>query len=226
MTAVVIPELAGVARLGRHVEHDARSFAYGVDLLGNTDTHTIYWTRHSPILDQGNLGSCTGNAMTGALGCDPLLRDDPAQYNEDYAVKLYEEATRLDAFPGEYPPDDTGSSGLAVAKAAKRFGKISIYHHAFTKLGILHALQHGPVIIGINWYEGFDTPDSDGVISIAGEVRGGHEVLIRGWDMDAGLLHGDNSWSSRWGANGSFSMTLETWLRLRAERADVILPLR
>ena len=39
---------------------------------------------------------------------------------EGFAVKLYEDATVVDGYPGEYPPDDTGSSGLAICKVSQR----------------------------------------------------------------------------------------------------------
>jgi hypothetical protein len=35
---------------------------------------------------------------------------------------LHGMATKLDGLPGEFPPDDTGSSGLGAAKAAKALG--------------------------------------------------------------------------------------------------------
>lgn len=223
----VLPELEGAFRLGRHLEHDARSRFWAVEDRLFGPVNTVYWIRHTPILDQGNLGSCTGEAMAGALGCDPLIGTaKPEDRGQPLALSLYELATQLDGFPGQYPPDDTGSSGLAVAKAAKQLGYIGAYHHAFTTLGMLRALQHGPVIIGINWYQGFDTPDTDGIISISGDVRGGHEVVIRGYDHDEALLHGDNSWGPGWGAQGSFSMTLDTWARLRREGADVTVPVK
>lgn len=228
MTVELIPELSGIARLGRHIEHDAASRLYAVEDRLFGAVNTVYWSRFSDILDQGEVGSCTGEAMTGALACAPLCRSesDAAVFDQPFALALYEHATEIDNIPGAYPPDDTGSSGLAVAKAAKAGGYISRYHHAFTTLGMLRALQHGPVIVGINWYSGFDSPDADGVISISGYVRGGHEVLIRGYDHDESLLHGDNSWGSGWGANGSFSMHLDTWARLRREGADVTVPIR
>lgn len=226
MTVELIPELPGPARLGRHIEHDPKSLFYAVEDRLFGPIATVFWSRRTLILDQGELGSCTGNAMTGWLGCSPFADKFPNvdTFDEKFAVQLYERATQLDNVPGQYPPDDTGSTGLAVAKAAKAEGYISAYHHAFTTKGMLRALQHGPVIIGINWYEGFDNPDPDGIVSIAGVVRGGHEVLVRGVDLESGLLHLDNSWGPLWGAKGSFSMTLDTWARLRREGADVTVP--
>ena len=224
-------------RLGRHIEHDIRSLAYlieddviaGVRIAERAQPVTsIIWPRYSQILDQGNISSCTGNALTGALGCAPFVNSaaDAGQYNENFAVKLYEEATTLDNFPGSYPPDDTGSSGLAVAKAAKRDGYITSYKHATSLNGLLHALQKGPVIVGATWYSGFDSPDATGRVEITGYVRGGHEFVVRGCDAVNKLLIADNSWGTNYGLGGSFNFTFDTWNRLRNNGADCTIPLR
>jgi hypothetical protein len=86
------------------------------------------------ILDQGKLGSCTGNAGTGAVGTQPFYHQvgknvlpavDDASAGEQFAVKLYSDATKADAIPDSYPPDDTGSSGLAICKVLNARGTIS-----------------------------------------------------------------------------------------------------
>ena len=63
------------ARLGRNLWLDARSLAYMVE----NDVHEMgkplsdqSWERVLTVLDQGDLGSCTGNAGTGALGTQPF----------------------------------------------------------------------------------------------------------------------------------------------------------
>lgn len=212
------------ARLGRHVEHDPRSLAYAYPEPSRRQPGPVLWPRYSPVLDQGQLGSCTGNAMVGWLGCAPHCRsvDIGATYDEDLAVKVYELATRLDRFPGQFPPDDTGSSGLAVAKAARRMGYLGSYSWAFTLAGLLNALQHQPVIVGIPWYDDMFTPDGSGEVHVGGEVAGGHEVLIRGWDGHYLLC--DNSWGAGWGIAGGFKLSLTTWSVLRRQGADVTVP--
>ena len=136
-------------------------------------------------------------------------------------MTLYEAATRLDSIRGAYPPDDTGSTGLAVAKAAKNAGLISGYKHATSITAALSALQTGPVITGVNWYEGFDEPDASGRVSIAGSVRGGHEFVVDGYDADAGLVYAHNSWGTSWGLAGRFCFSVDDWTRLLSEDGDV-----
>jgi len=225
-----IDEQPGAGRLGRHVEHDERSRDYAVELEELAPAAAVEWKRWSPILDQGQLGSCTGNAMAGWLGCEPHVASavEAARYTEHIAVQLYESATKLDAFPGVYPPDDTGSTGNAVAKAARSLGYITRYSWAFSVSGLLHALRYAPVIVGAPWYEGFDQPDAAGMVQPTGQIRGGHEFLIRGYKpgatLNEGVLLADNSWSTAWGDNGSFRFSVATWRKLRAERADVTVP--
>jgi hypothetical protein len=179
-------------------------------------------------LDQGALGSCVGNATIGALGCDPFyntLADKLADHplTEDDAIEIYSEATKIDPFPGEYPPIDQGTSGLAGAKAAKQAGLISGYRHAFSLADALAALQETPVITGIAWWSSFETPDPDGLVAIApgAEIRGGHEIAAIGYDADKGRVWFKQSWGPSWGVKGTFCMTAETWGQLLADKGDV-----
>jgi hypothetical protein len=230
-----IPELLDPhRRLGRHIAHDPRSRDFRVDAPPGAQFRTVVHERYSPILDQGELGSCTGNAMAGALACAPLCADPAAgaRFDETLAVKLYSGATRRDSIGGFYPPVDTGSSGLAVAKEARAEGLISSYGWAFTVAGLLHALQGSPVIVGVPWYAGFDQPSGpSALVQPTGQIRGGHEFVLRGLevtgtDADGWRLHADNSWGPGFGADGSFCFTVATWRVLRSQHADVVVPKR
>ncbi|MFG2722721.1 hypothetical protein ACGFW5_31145 [Streptomyces sp. NPDC048416] len=233
-----IDEYPGAGRLGRHVEHDPRSRAYALseDLLPSTYTSATHAVR-IPVLDQGDLGSCTGNAAEGLAGTDPLYGAIPATVaarptgdagaDEKQAVALYTAATRLDSIRGQYPPTDTGSTGLAVAKAAQAAGLISGYQHALSLDATLKALTTMPLIVGVNWYEGFDNPDASGLVSISGSVRGGHEFLLYGIDAAAGTVLARNSWGTGFGVDGCFSFSFDDLGRLLDEDGDatVFVPL-
>lgn len=210
--------------LGRIVHHDPRSKMFLYEPV-DKPVRNVVWQRFSPIIDQGDLGCCTGAAMAGWLGCAPhrANTEQANGFDLEYAHKLYSLATHLDPFPGYWPPTDTGSSGLAVAKAAKQFEDISSYRWATSAYGLVKALQSGPVIIGIPWYEGMFTPDRDGRIWPAGAVVGGHEVLIRGLSGRDLLL--SNSWGDSWGMGGEAFLPLDVWATLRKQQADVTIPI-
>lgn len=217
-------------RLGRSVNHDPRSLRY----LVASPARTIVSVEHQrviPVLDQGDLGSCTGNAATGALGTKPLYDAlNTAQQqalSETFAREIYSDATHIDPFPGAWPTEDTGSDGVSAAKACKTRNLISGYVHATSLSAMQAALQDAPVIVGVNWYEGFDNPDSNGLVHVSGDVRGGHEFEVLGLDVDRKLFHAVNSWGQTWGQRGHFWFSFADMDRLLHEDGDCtqLLPL-
>lgn len=214
-TTLVEQRVPGRA-LGRHVAHDDRSRDYPADRATSIVT-TIHQLPPKLPLDQGELGSCTGNAMAGLLGCHGTV------ISEDLAVALYSEATHLDRFRGFYPPTDTGSAGLYVAKAARARGFCTGYKHAFGLRHTLEALVLNPVIIGINWYGSFDRPDGTDHIDLLPDARprGGHEVLVYGVDAEHEEILICNSWGPEYGDHGRVRMPWTVLERLLRERGDV-----
>jgi hypothetical protein len=225
------PTHPGAGRLGRHVRHDPRSLAYQVAAKPLGDLTSVRHQRFIPVLDQGSTGSCTGNATIGAVGTGDLftaLAGNPgcpsetdAAKDEEQAVALYSEATHLDDVFGTYPPDDTGSSGLAVAKAAKNAGLISGYEHATSLEAALTALETRAVITGVNWYEGMDSPDDSGLVRVTGQVRGGHEFVLDELDTANRLVGATQSWGLGFGLSGRFYLSWDDFGRLLDEDGDV-----
>lgn len=207
--------------LGRTVWHDERSRAFGATLAPTikTKTHRHY----GAVLDQGNLGSCTGNAMAQALNTKPFKQRGRTLTEAD-AIALYERATEIDPWVGTYPPDDTGSSGLSVAKAAQERGWITEYRHAFGLDEALAALTLSPVLVGTNWYSSMFFPTSDGYVSPTGFVQGGHEYLLLGLDVKKQRVTALNSWGSGWGKKGRFYLTFDSLGTLLAQDGDVVVP--
>ena len=224
-------------RLGRNLWLDARSLSYAVendaDRMGRKLTNQ-HWDRVIPILDQGQLGSCTGNAGTGSLGTQPFYdkagktafgsSSGDASADERFAVQLYSDATRADPYPGAYPPNDTGSSGLAICKVLATRGTIRGYTWATTATGFLQLLQSGPVLMGTPWFNAFFQPDKSGFVDSnshwsSSGIAGGHEIEAVGVDVNttnlaASVITFANSWSTSWGDAGYFRMRLATYSRL------------
>lgn len=209
-----------VRRLGRHVAHDPRSR----DFPAQEAPAVISVTHRTTALplDQGQLGSCTGNAMTGLLMSQPFF--NPARMlNETDALMLYSRATHLDRVRGAYPPTDTGSAGLFVAKAAKEKGWCSSYKHAFGLNHTLKALVLKPVIIGVDWYDSFDRPDANHFVSITpgASIAGGHEFLLFGINVEQRAVLAMNSWGTSWADRGVFRISWDTLAQLLAQQGDV-----
>lgn len=219
-------------RLGRHVEHDERSRAYALseDLLGTGGYTSATHTVNAPVLDQANVGACTGFGTEACVSADPFYAAIPttvparptgdAATDNQQGYTLYSTATHLDNIRGSWRPDDTGSTGLAAAKAAQKAGLIAGYQHALSLDAALKGLGLLPCITGVNWYEGFDQPDANGRVKVSGSVRGGHEFCVYGIDAAQKLVWARNSWGPGWGLNGCFSFSFDDWGRLLDEQGD------
>ncbi len=218
-------------RLGRHVKHDSRSLAYTYAVPASTTIKSVDWPVNG-TLDQGQIGACTGNALAQwlntafAQGRLTATRNAHAGklLTEADALSFYHEATVLDDDPGTYPPDDTGSNGLSVAKAGVKAGYLSGYQHVLSFNDLLLTLQHTPVIVGTEWLQNMFTPGASGVLRVTGAVEGGHEYLLRGVDVDNRLITMHNSWAATWGKNGDAYITFYAMARLLAANGDITVP--
>lgn len=211
---------------GRVLDHDERSRAFAYKVAA-TKPQTKIWDIHAPVLDQGSVGSCTGNALAQWLNT-AFAQQNPkgpdAFLDESDAVDLYSRATHLDRIKGVYPPDDTGSSGLAVCKAGVRRGLLTRYDHAFGFDALLMTLQHTPVIAGTAWTTGMEDPDGEGRIRPTGTLAGGHEYLVRGCDVERGRVILRNSWSDSWGVRGDAWMSFADYAKVLADDGDITVP--
>jgi len=216
-------------RLGRNVKHDERSIGYAFR-SPHTIVQSVRWQPAARVFDQGSVGSCTGNAGLTAISCAPYASDIPGGpekarlFVEADAVALYAEATRLDDYQGDYPPEDTGCDGLSIGKALTGRGWISGYQHVLSGVaGVALALQDGPAIAGINWYSTFYDPTPAGVVEIGrtASVVGGHEIALIGYDSENDLFEFRNSWGTEWGQKGNAFIAGSTLDRLLGESGDV-----
>lgn len=215
--------------LGRHIVHDpvSRNFALPKGKPPKTNVQHITW---GPTLDQGPVGACTGFWGAHNLNTDPQRITFGQKYkmrtNED-ALAYYSAATKIDPWDGEYPPDDTGSSGLAVAKALKQMGLISRFEWAFGIDGVLGAIGSTPLGIGTYWYESMFYPNKNGLVVPKGSIAGGHQYLLSGYQITGRTLSKNlfwfrNSWGVSWGNIGGFCMTVASLEKLLSQDGDAI----
>lgn len=214
--------------LGRHPDaaanHDplSRNFAAKADL----PVKTKYWRRWGEVLDQGNLGSCVANAGVGCLNHTSLHVAGSHLYTEDDVTGddgYYHKVTLRDPFSGAWPPDDTGSDGLSMAKVFYEEGKISRYEHAFGLDHTLATAMRGPLIVGIPWQNGMFYPDADGIVHPTGGDADGHEVCLDGVNITHKWVRFTNSWSDAWGYFGRFYMHWADFGTLLDDGGDAVL---
>lgn len=213
--------------LGRHVHHDpkSRQYAFKLDQPLTAPLASVEHKILLDVLDQGSIGSCVPNTGTEFLAWEVIFKTLPVDVQrvlgQPFAVDLYREVTRADPFDGAWEPDDTGTDGLSLAKVLKTRGLISGYVHTFDPASALVALQKSPLAIGIQWLSGCDNPDANGLISYTGYIRGGHEVLVVGYDAENQLVKIRNHWTKFWGVNGHAFMTVADFTRAIKNNGDV-----
>ncbi|OCB41889.1 hypothetical protein A5677_00515 [Mycobacterium malmoense] len=222
-------------RLGRHVHHDSRSLDYEFVPRGaKPKRKNAFWDSAIAPLNQGDLGSCTGNATAQWLNTNfanavRKLTNKGRALTEKNAVKIYSLGTRLDNQPGQYPPDDTGCDGISVAKAGVKLGYLDKYTHTFSFTALQAALEKTPVIVGTVWTKQMFTPHN-GLVKVGkltdSNIAGGHEYLACGIDFTTEVIIFRNSWGDQdaWPGckpGGYFAISFADYRRLLDEQGDV-----
>lgn len=190
----------------------------------------------SPIYDQGQLGSCTGNATAGAIqfarrleGLPDLV---PSRLFLYFNGRALEGTTKIDAGaeirdvvkgaikPGvcpetEWPYDisqfATQPPPLAYSDATQdHVIRYSVVHQSMTGMKTCLALGF-PFIFGFTVYSSFESDEvaSTGIVPMPGQneqVIGGHAVMAVGYDDVTQTMIVRNSWGTYWGDKGYFHM--------------------
>ena len=192
-----------------------------------------------PVYDQGQLGSCTGNAIAAALEFDQI-KQGLRRFTPSRLFIYFNER----AIEGSIPHDD----GAQIRDGIKSVAKIGVcpesqwpYHppkfaahppaacYASAKLETaLHyarvaqeliqmqgCLAAGyPFVFGFTVYDSFesDAIAKSGMLPMPGvheKTQGGHAVLAVGYDNRTRMMIVRNSWGPHWGKKGYFMMPYE-----------------
>lgn len=189
---------------------------------------SVNWPPLGPTLEQIG-SSCVGNAIVQMRVSRPWTWSGTlnAEALEYIAMGVYDDATTIDEFAGQHPPDDTGTSGEAGVIASVKRGLFSRWLRVVSFEGLQHALQLGPCVTGTAWYTSMFSPNRCGQLDVSGVVEGYHEWKVNGIDFKTKRILGLNSWGP-WGARlrssgerGYFWLTFGNFQRLLNEGADI-----
>jgi C1A family cysteine protease len=189
----------------------------------------------SPVENQGNLGSCTANALAGALEFLEIKNNIPFKdmsrlfiyYNE----RVLEDSIESDS--GAMIRDGIKTlrrQGVCTEKKwpyiIKKFAvkpvpacykealnyQITSYHRILTIDEMRICLAEGfPFVFGFTVYESFESQEitKTGIVQMPKPNErsiGGHAVLAVGYDEVQKRFIVRNSWGTAWGQNGYFTI--------------------
>jgi hypothetical protein len=221
-------------------KHDERSRAYGVRekiRLGEVAIIPKRWAS-GPTLDQGREGACVGFGWTQELISSPRpYTHVSVERANDYAREYYRRCLQIDEYPGEA---DEGTSVLAGAQVALERGLIDEYRWCFSVDEIRGTLVSpayaggGPVVIGIPWYYEMYQTSSQGLVTVGGNLVGGHCILldeyhpgkrVPGHDEPIEGFGWHNSWSDEYGVRGRGFIRYEDLRDLLRQWGEACVPM-
>jgi C1A family cysteine protease len=187
----------------------------------------------SPIEDQGQLGSCTGNAIAGLIEClnrkanrvvdvsrlfiyyeervlIGTINEDSGAYIRDGIKVVNKKGAPLESiWPYNVNRFATRPNAAAYTDGLKR--KALTYERCTNFAAVKNALARGfPVVIGFDVYDSFYNIGSNGIMSYPNvnteQLLGGHAVAIVGYDDNKNAFIVRNSWGRNWALGGYFYM--------------------
>jgi hypothetical protein len=191
-------------------------------VAGVTRKRMIWNLPKSFPLNQGQEGACVGFGWSAELACDPV--QIPASNSS--AFKLYEAARAQDQLMGNDFGD--GASVLAGVKACQQLGWVSSYRWAMGIDDVVDTLcARGPVVLGINWYDGMYETEEAGRVRLNGQLVGGHCILATGYIPEHPVWGGNwvqwtNSWGKTYGVNGRGYISVDDLSRLLQENGEAV----
>ncbi len=189
----------------------------------------------SPVEDQGDLGSCTANALAGALEYNEIKNKttfaDMSRLFIYYNERVIEHSVNTDSgamlrdgiktladkgccteplWPYDISKFTTPPPQACYDDAVQR--KIVSYYRINTLNSMKSCLAGGePFVFGFAVYASFEsaTVANTGVVPMPNrreKYLGGHAVLAVGYDDSTQRMLVKNSWGTNWGMDGYFTM--------------------
>lgn len=168
--------------------------------------------------NQGSTSKCVGFGSRGMLVSTPYC------FRKLTADFIYEGAERHDGLGEPFGPD-RGSTVRGAMKFLREQGLIAEFRSTRTTREVLDWLGvHSPIVVGVNWYGKMFEPDLSGKLKIAGQVEGGHCVVLVGYDDKTELVELVNSWGRSWGLRGHGFLSYDDLGRLLREDGEAWAP--
>ena len=207
-----------------------KAISQPVDLPPQVDLRS----KRPPVVDQGDLGSCTGNAIASAYEFDMMKQGlsvmTPSRLFIYYNERVMEGTANQDSgaqigdgikvianygvcdetvWPYDIDQFTTKPSDAAYAEA-QQHKALNYYSDSADVNSIKQALAQGyPLVCGITIYQSFEssTVAGNGFVPMprqGEQCLGGHCVLVVGYDDSMQHFIFRNSWGPDWGDSGYF----------------------
>lgn len=186
-----------------------------------------------PVFDQSTLGSCTGNALAGAVAfahpgfmasrlmiyrnarvLEGTVQSDAGAQIRDVVKGMHQTGACVE---NHWPYDITKFAARppqpCYEEAATRV--ITSYERVSGLDAMLDCLASGhPFIFGMSVYESFESDKvaKTGTLPMpkpTEKLLGGHAVLAVGYDLRTRRMKVRNSWGPGWGKKGHFTMPFD-----------------
>lgn len=205
----------------RIAKFDRRSREFPIIALIGAKKRRSYTWSCGYWLDQGREGACVGFGWTHEAGARPVVIPN---LTNAIARKVYKLAQKYDEWPGD---NYEGSSVLGGAKASQKMGWLTEYRWAFGENDLAMAVgYYGPAVLGLNWYEGMNEPDKNGIIRPTGDMLGGHCILCNSINIKKQLYRLHNSWGTSWGINGDCFISFADMEKLLKQEGEACIPVQ
>lgn len=196
--------MPGLGRLSNPETPLARQAYPITPLFRRTEATYRNWWQGGAWLDQGQFGTCVGNAFAHRRADGPVRVEG---ITEDYARKLYLDASGDTTY-------QQGTSGLAACRVLMQRGSITAYHWVTTASELRNAvLTLGSICVGTDWFNSMFTPVRRYRrawlnVDPSSGLAGGHEYVINGINVAPSVgpprYRGKQSWGRQWGDSGNF----------------------